>query len=347
MIPTRAYAAFDATSPLEPWQFERREPRESEVLVDIQFCGICHSDLHTVRGEWGPVPYPIVPGHEIVGTVSRVGARVTRHKVGDLVGVGCMVGSCRTCSACKEGLEQFCERGAVMTYGGEDHDEQMTQGGYSTHIVVDEHFVLKVPKNLPLDAVAPLLCAGITTWSPLRHWKVGKGSKVAIVGLGGLGHMGVKLAVALGAEVTLLSTSEKKREDAKRLGAHEFVVSRDRAQMKPLARRFDFILDTVSASHDLSALLNLVRRDGTLVLVGAPEKPLELPAFSIVGARRSVAGSLIGGIPETQEMLDFCGANNVVSDVETLPAEKINEAYERMLESDVRYRFVIDTKTLA
>lgn len=346
MIATRAYAAFDATSPLAPWQFERREPKDRDVVIDILFCGVCHSDLHTVKGEWGPVDYPMVPGHEIVGRVSRVGSSVARHKVGDIVGVGCMVGSCRTCSACKEGLEQYCEKGAVMTYGGEDVHDQKTQGGYSTHIVVDEHFVLKVPENLPLNGVAPLLCAGITTWSPLRHWKVGKGTRVAIVGLGGLGHMGVKLAVAMGAEVTLLSTSESKRADAKRLGAHDFVVSRDKEQLRKYRGAFDFILDTVSAQHDLNALAGLLRRDGTLVLVGAPEKPLELRSGSVINARRTIAGSLIGGIPETQEMLDFCGANNVVADVETIQASQINEAYERMLKSDVRYRFVIDTRSI-
>jgi uncharacterized zinc-type alcohol dehydrogenase-like protein len=347
MIETKGYAGFDATSPLKPYAFQRREPRANDVAIDIQYCGICHSDLHTVRSEWGPAKYPLVVGHEIVGKVARVGAGVKKFKVGDTVGVGCMVDSCRGCPSCKEGLEQYCEKGATFTYGGPDKDFGYTQGGYSTKIVVDEAFVVRVPGNLPLERVAPLLCAGITTYSPMRHWKVGKGQKVGIVGLGGLGHMGVKFGAALGAEVTLLSTSPKKKEDAKRLGAHDFVVSSDDAELAKRAGQYDFILDTVSAAHDLGRLANLLKRDGTLVLVGAPEKPVSLHAFSLIAKRRSISGSLIGGLPETQEMLDFCGKHGITSDVEVIQAPYINEAYERMLKSDVRYRFVIDAKSFA
>jgi uncharacterized zinc-type alcohol dehydrogenase-like protein len=346
MIATQAYAAHNSTSPLTPFTFERRDPRPDDIVIDIAYCGICHSDIHTVRSEWGKTPYPLVPGHEIVGKVAKVGKAVTRHKVGDRVGVGCMVDSCRECRACQEGLEQFCEKGATMTYAGADADFGYTQGGYSTRIVVEERFVVKVPEKLSPERVAPLLCAGITTYSPLRHWKVGKGSKVAILGLGGLGHMGVKLAAAMGAEVTLLSSSAKKREDAKRLGAHDFVVHTDDAALRTQAGRFDFILDTVSAQHDLGRFLPLLGRDGALVLVGAPEKPLSVPAFSIIPKRRTLAGSLIGGIPETQEMLDFCGAHDLAADVEVIAPAQINDAYERMLKSDVRYRFVIDAQKL-
>jgi len=346
MLSTHGYAAFDATSPLRPHTFDRREPREHDVQLDILFCGVCHSDLHTVRSEWGKTPYPLVPGHEIVGTVAKVGKAVTRHKVGDRVGVGCMVDSCRECKACREGLEQFCEKGATMTYAGADADFGYTQGGYSTRIVVEERFVVKVPENLAPERAAPLLCAGITTFSPLRHWNVGKGSKVAILGLGGLGHMGVKLAAAMGAEVTLLSSSAKKREDAQRLGAHDFVVHSDDAALRSQSGRFDFILDTVSAQHDLGRFLPLLARDGALVLVGAPEKPLSVPAFSIIPKRRTLAGSLIGGIPETQEMLDFCSKHSLAADVEVIAPAQINDAYERMLKSDVRYRFVIDAQKL-
>lgn len=346
MSATQGYAAFDAKSPLRPHQFERRDPRAKDVQIEILYCGVCHSDLHQVRSEWGARPYPLVPGHEIVGKVARVGAGVTRYKVGDLVGVGCMVGSCGSCPSCKDGLEQYCERGTTWTYGSEDPDFGHTQGGYSTQIVVDERFVVKVPTNLPLEQVAPLLCAGITTYSPLRQWKVGRGQRVAVLGLGGLGHMGVKIAAAMGAEVTLLSSSAKKREDAKRLGAHDFVVTSDEAQMKPLAGRFDFILDTVSAEHDLGRFLSLLRRDGSLVLVGAPEKPLPVPAFALLPRRLTLAGSMIGGVAETQEMLDFCSEHRTGADVEVIRPDQINDAYERMLRSDVRYRFVIDTQHL-
>jgi len=316
------------------------------VAIDILWAGICHSDLHTVRGEWGRGNYPIVPGHEIVGRVSRVGAEVGKFKAGDLVGVGCMVSSCRTCAACRDGLEQFCEQGMTGTYGGKDPDGGITQGGYSTRIVVDQDFVLRAPTNLAPERVAPLLCAGITTYSPMRHWKVGKGTRVAVLGLGGLGHMAVKIAGALGAEVTMLSGSKSKEADAKRLGAHDFVLTSDERALKQTAGRFDFILDTVSAKHDLPTYLGMLRRDGTLVMVGASPEPLPLPTFSIIMGRKSVSGSLIGGIAETQEMLDFCSAHELGADVEVIAPTEINAAYERMLRSDVRYRFVIDTSKL-
>jgi uncharacterized zinc-type alcohol dehydrogenase-like protein len=317
------------------------------VQIDILFCGVCHSDLHTARGEWANSVYPVVPGHEIIGRVSKVGDKVRKFKQGDLAAVGCMVDSDRTCEACQAGLEQYCESGATFTYNSEDkHLGGMTYGGYSRTIVVDEAFVLRPPTNLDPAASAPLLCAGITTYSPLRHWKVGKGQKVGIVGLGGLGHMGVKLANALGAHVTLFTTSAHKTEAAKRLGAHAVVHSKDPAQMEKHVKGFDFILDTVAAEHDINAYLNLLKRDGTLVLVGAPEKPLSVSAFSLIPGRNRLADSSIGGIAETQEMLDFCGKHGIVSDIELIPIQKINEAYERMLRSDVKYRFVIDMATL-
>jgi uncharacterized zinc-type alcohol dehydrogenase-like protein len=341
-----AYAAFDAKKPLGPFQLQRRDPTETDVAIDIQFCGVCHSDLHTARAEWGTPNYPIVPGHEIVGKVAKVGSKVSRFKVGDTVGVGCLVNSCRECGSCKAGLEQYCERGNVQTYGGKDRDGSMTQGGYSTHVVVDQDFVLKIPAGMALDAAAPLLCAGITTYSPLKHWNVGKGQKVAILGLGGLGHMGVKIAVAMGAEVSLLSHSPAKRDDAKRLGAHEFLLTSDEKALKASSGRFDFILDTVSAHHELGTYAGLLARDGKLVLVGAPEKPLAIHAFNIIPKRRTIAASLIGGIQETQEMLDFCASHKIVADVETIKAAQINDAYERMLAGQVRYRFVIDSATL-
>ena len=347
MIETRAYAAFAAHQPLAPWTFQRREPRAEDVVIDIQWAGICHSDLHTVRGEWGEATYPIVPGHEIVGRVSRVGTAVTKFKVGDRVGVGCMVNSCRTCPSCKDGLEQYCDKGMVQTYGSPDPDTKITHGGYSSNIVVDQSYVLRVPTNLPPERVAPLLCAGITTYSPMRHWKVSKGQRVAVLGLGGLGHMGVKIAHAMGAEVTMLSGSASKRADAKRLGAHEFVLTSDTSAMSQVAGRFDFLLDTVSAPHDLGAYLNLLKRDGTLAMVGASPEPIDLHVFSLIMGRRSLVGSLIGGIAETQEMLDFCGKHELGSDVEVIAPKQINDAYERMLKSDVRYRFVIDTSQLA
>ncbi len=346
-IGTAGYVAHSSTSPLQPFAFERREPGPKDVQIDILYCGVCHSDLHTARNEWTNTTYPVVPGHEIIGRVVKTGAQVGKFKEGDLAAVGCMVDSDRTCAACKAGLEQYCEGPATFTYNSEDkHLGGMTYGGYSKTIVVDEAFVLRPPKNLEPAATAPLLCAGITTYSPLRHWKVQNGQKVGIVGLGGLGHMGVKLANALGAHVTLFTTSTHKTEDAKRLGAHEVAHSKDPAHMAKHANSFDFILDTVSAEHDINAYLNLLKRDGALVLVGAPEKPLAVSAFSIIPGRKQLSGSMIGGIAETQEMLDFCGKHNITSDIEIIPMQKINEAYERMLRSDVKYRFVIDMASL-
>ena len=348
MLPTNAYAAFDSKSPLRPFAFDRREPRPNDVLIGIDFCGVCHSDLHQVRDEWSGTKYPLVPGHEIVGRVVRVGASVTKHKVGDRVGVGCFVDSCRECEMCKTGREQFCKKGMTGTYNSTERDgSSPTYGGYSKQIVVDERYVLRVPAGMPLDRVAPLLCAGITTYSPLRHWKVQKGQRVGILGLGGLGHMGVKLAVAMGAEVTLLSSSPSKKEDARRLGAHEFVVTKDDAALAALGGRFDLILDSVSAPHDLARFVSLLRPEGTLVLLGAPTEPFKLPAFSLIMGRRSIGGSLIGGIAETQEMLDFCAEHEILADVETIRIQDIGGAYDRMLKGDVRYRFVIDLSSLA
>ena len=340
---TAAYAATSATAPLAPWSLERRDPRAGEVLIDIRYCGICHSDLHTVRGEWGPVDYPLVPGHEIVGHVAAVGEGVTKYRVGDAVGVGCFVDSCRRCAQCAAGEEQYCEQGMVATYGSVDPSTgEVTQGGYSTRITVHQDYVLRIPDGLPLDRAAPLLCAGITTWSPLRHFGLEAGHELGVVGLGGLGHMAVKLGVALGARVTVLSTSERKREDAARLGAHAFeVVGSDPAAGKRLAKRFDMILDTASAAHDYNTYLQMLKVDGTMVLLGIPD-PTPVAASSLVMGRRRLAGSLIGGIRETQEMLDFCAAHGVASDIELIGAASINEAYERMLRGDVRYRFVID-----
>jgi alcohol dehydrogenase (NADP+) len=344
---TAGYAARSATTPLEPFALERREPGPEDVQIEILYCGVCHSDLHTARNEWTNTVYPVVPGHEIVGRVSKVGSAVTRYKAGDAVGVGCMVDSCRTCASCKEGLENYCENGATFTYNSEDkHIGGLTYGGYSQSVVVDERFVLRIPEGMDLAGAAPLLCAGITTYSPLRHWKVVEGQRVGVVGLGGLGHMGVKLAHAMGAHVALFTTSIHKVEDAKRLGASEVVHSKNPAQMEKHAKSFDFILDTVSADHDVNAYLNLLKRDGALVLVGAPEKPMPVAAFSVIPKRRELSGSMIGGIPETQEMLDFCGQHGIVSDIEIIPIQKINEAYERMLKSDVKYRFVIDMSSL-
>jgi alcohol dehydrogenase (NADP+) len=347
MPTTHAYAAFDTKSPLRPFDAPRREPLAGDVTLDILYCGICHSDLHQVRNEWQGSKYPMVPGHEIVGRVAAIGSKVTKLKPGQFAGVGCMVDSCRHCEPCKKGLEQYCEEGATLTYNDVERDQKTpTYGGYSRRIVVDERFVLKVGEQAALEGVAPLLCAGITTYSPLRHWKVGKGSRVGVVGLGGLGHMAVKLAAAMGAEVTLFSSSARKREDAKRLGAHEFVVSSDPAQLKKTQSRLDLIINTVSAPHDIEPLVKALRLDGTMVLVGAPERPLELPIFPLLTSRRSVAGSGIGGIPETQEMLDFCAEHKLTSDVEVIPMQKVDEAYERLAKGDVRYRFVIDTATL-
>ena len=347
MIRTNGYGTPSSTAPLAPFSFNRRDLRPNDIQLDILFCGICHSDLHTVRNEWGNTVYPCVPGHEIVGRVIASGAGAQRFKPGDIAAVGCMVDSCRTCASCVVGLEQYCEKGFIGTYNSEDkHLGGVTYGGYSKTIVVDEHFVLRVPDQRNLAAVAPLLCAGITTYSPLRHWKVSAGQRVGVVGLGGLGHMGLKLAHAFGAQTALFTTSPGKAEDARRLGADEVIVSRDANAMAKQANSFDFILDTVSAQHDINAFLNLLRRDGTLVLVGAPEQPLPIAAFSLIPLRRSFAGSLIGGIPETQEMLDFCARHGIVSDIEMIPIQQINEAYERMLRSDVKYRFVIDMSSL-
>ena len=347
---TRAYGAYAADKPLEPIAIERRPPGPKDVQIDIAFCGVCHSDLHTVRSEWGGTLYPCVPGHEIVGHVSAVGNEVSRFQVGDTVGVGCMVGSCRQCPACDEGLEQYCEKGLIGTYNGPTQDPPgHTLGGYSQRIVVDQEFVLAI-RHLAeqLAAVAPLLCAGITTFSPLRHWQVGSGQKVGIVGIGGLGHMGIKLAHAMGAHVVAFTTSESKRQDALDLGADEVVVSRDRDEMKKHQRSFDFILDTVAASHDLDAFTSLLKRDGTLCLVGVPEHGHPSPnVATLIFGRRSIAGSLIGGIPETQEMLDFCAEKGIVADIEMISARDIDDAYERMLRSDVKYRFVIDAESLA
>ncbi|MFZ2875332.1 MAG: NAD(P)-dependent alcohol dehydrogenase [Phycisphaerales bacterium] len=344
-----AYAAPAATSPLGPLSISRRDPGPTDVAMEILFCGVCHSDLHFARNEWGFTAYPCVPGHEIVGRVKAVGAKVTRFKVGQTVAVGCMVDSCRECAACREGLENYCEKGSTFTYNSPDKfgAGPHTLGGYSTAMTVDQSFVLSVPETLDPAGAAPLLCAGITTYSPLRHWKVGRGTRVGVVGLGGLGHMALKLAHAMGAEVTLFTTSPGKAEDARRLGAHNIVISRDEAQMGKAANSLDFIVNAVSASHDLNPLMNCLRRDGAMCLVGAPEHPH--PPINVMGLifqRRSLAGSLIGGIRETQEMLDFCGTHKIVSDIELIPMQKINEAYERMLRSDVRYRFVIDLASL-
>ncbi len=349
MYQAKAFAAASATAPLGGHTINRRAATPTDVQIEILFCGVCHSDLHTVRNEWAaimPTAYPCVPGHEIVGRVTEVGAAVKKYKAGDLVGVGCLVDSDHTCPACQSDLEQFCP-GGVFTYNSPDkHLGGVTYGGYSESIVVDEHFVLRLPTNLDLAGVAPLLCAGITTYSPLRHWKVGPGQKVGVVGLGGLGHMGVKFARAFGAHVVVFTTSPKKKDDALRLGAHEVIVSTDAAQMGQHAFSFDFILDTVSAEHDVNALLGLLKLNGHLTMVGAPEKPLPVSAFALLFGRHSLSGSLIGGIRETQEMLDFCGQKGITADVEVIPIQRINEAYERMLKSDVKYRFSIDMASL-
>ena len=345
---THAYAAQDAKSPLAPFEYQTRELRDHDVQIEVLYCGVCHSDLHQARNEWHNTVYPVVPGHEIVGRVTAVGAHGHKYKVGDLVGVGCMVDSCRTCPSCQEGLEQYCEEGFVGTYNGKDRiSGETTYGGYSTQVVVHEDFVLRIPENLDLAATAPLLCAGITTYSPLSHWKVGPGKKVGIVGLGGLGHMGVKIAHAMGAHVVLFTTSPSKVEDGKRLGADEVVISKDADQMAQHTNSFDFILNTVAAQHDLNPFLSLLRRDGTMTLVGVPEHEHPSPqVLNLIYKRRSLAGSLIGGIQETQEMLDFCGKHNITSDIELIDVKDINTAYERMLKSDVKYRFVIDINTL-
>lgn len=345
--PVRAYAATSPTSSLTPFRFDRRDPRPDDVVIEVLYCGVCHSDLHTARNDWGWSTYPIVPGHEIIGRVTEVGAKVTKFKAGDAVGVGCLVDSCRHCKPCEDGDEQYCGD-FTGTYGGVDrHDKTMTQGGYSEKIVVSDAFVLRIPDGLDLKAAAPLLCAGITTWSPLRHWKAGKGSRVAVVGLGGLGHMALKLAKALGSEVTLFTRSKGKEEDARRLGADRIVLSTDPAQMAEVAGRFDLIIDTVPYVHDLNPYVPTLAPSGTLVLVGylGGLEPA-LNSVPLILGRKSVAGSLIGGIRETQEMLDFCGEHGIVSDVEVIRMQDINEAYERMLKSDVKYRFVIDIASL-
>ncbi len=344
---TRAFAAQSPTSPLGPFTISRRDPLPRDVDIDILYCGVCHTDLHFVRNDWGFTSYPIVPGHEILGRVRRVGKEVTRFKAGDLAGVGCLVDSCRTCSSCKDGLEQFCLSGTVLTYNGPDkHSGGVTYGGYSESVVCDEAFALKVPTNLDPARSAPLLCAGITTYSPLRKWGASKGKKVGVAGLGGLGHMGVKLAHAFGAHTVLFTRSESKAADGKRLGADEVVVTKDADAMAKHAGSFDMILDTISADHDLNALIGMLKLDATLVLVGAPAKPQAINAFGLLMPRRKLAGSLIGGIAETQEMLDFCGKNDVACEVEMIRMQQINEAYERMLRGDVRYRFVIDMASL-
>ncbi len=349
MYNAKAYSAVSATSPMASTTIPRREPTEQDVQIEILFCGVCHSDLHQVRNEWNdamPTVYPCVPGHEIVGRVTKVGSAVTKFKVGDLAAVGCMVDSDRTCPECLAGQEQFCPN-FTLTYNFPDnHLGGITYGGYSDSIVVDQNFVLHVPSNLDLAGVAPLLCAGITTYSPMRHWGVGKGKKVGVVGLGGLGHMAVKFAHALGAHVVVFSTSPNKKEDALRLGADEVVISRNANEMEKHANSFNFILDAVSAEHDINAYLNLLARDGNITLVGAPEKPLPVAAFNLIMNRRSLSGSPIGGIAETQEMLNFCGEHNITADVEVIPIQKINEAYERLLKSDVKYRFSIDMASL-
>lgn len=347
MLSCIGYGAQGASERLAPFKFDRRDTGPDDVRIDILYCGVCHSDIHQARNEWHNTIYPCVPGHEIVGRVTEAGASVSKFKVGDLVGVGCMVDSCRECASCKEGLEQYCEVGFVGTYNGEDRQGRgITFGGYSKAVVVDQAFVLKVPENLELAAVAPLLCAGITTYSPLKHWKVGPGQRVGIVGLGGLGHMAVKFARAFGAEVVLFTTSQSKVEDGLRLGAHEVVLSKDPEAMAKETGRFDFILDAVAADHDINAYLNLLKREGTLVQVGAPENPLPVSVFSLIMKRRNFTGSLIGGIAETQEMLDFCGEHGITSDIEMIAMDEIENAYSRMLKSDVKYRFVIDMATL-
>lgn len=343
MIHAKGYAALTPKAPLVPYTFDRREPKDHDVVIDIKYCGICHSDIHQARDEWGGSIFPMVPGHEISGVVSKVGAKVTRYKPGDQVGVGCFVDSCRHCANCEQDLDQYCLEGMTVTYNGYERDgKTATQGGYSNVIVVDENYVLRIPSNLPLDKAAPLLCAGITLYSPLMHWKAGPGKQVAILGLGGLGHMGVKIAVALGAEVTVLSHTDKKREDALKMGAHHFVATHDAEVFKKYAGKFDLIINTVSADINMNDYFGLLKFEGTLVVVGVPDKPLSIHPFPLVMMRRSYSGSLIGSIKETQEMLDFCAKHDITPEIETVAPGQVNEAYERVLKSDVRYRFVID-----
>jgi uncharacterized zinc-type alcohol dehydrogenase-like protein len=347
MLQTRGYATKSPNSLLEPFSFERRDPGPNDLLIEILYCGICHSDIHQARDEWGGAVFPMVPGHEIVGRVARAGQAVRRFRAGDHAGVGCFVDSCRSCASCSEGLEQYCEGQIVWTYNALEKDgKTRTYGGYSSQVVVDERYALKISSKLPLANAAPLLCAGITTYSPLKHFKVGPGQRVGVVGLGGLGHMAVKLASSMGAEVVVFSTSKEKERDARRFGAREFVVSKDAKNLDALANRLDFVIDTVSSPHDINAYLNMLRRDGTMVIVGVPTKPVEAAAFSLIMKRRRLAGSVIGGIRETQEALDYCAEKNISSDVEVIPIQRVNEAYERTIKGDVRYRFVIDMKTL-
>jgi uncharacterized zinc-type alcohol dehydrogenase-like protein len=346
MIQTKGYAAKSAEADLAPWSFERRALGPHDVLIEIAYCGVCHSDLHQIKNDWFPGIFPMVPGHEIVGRIVETGEHVKKFKTGDLSGVGVMVDSCRTCPDCQNGQEQFCSVSPVQTYNGLDHDGKPAYGGYSNNIVVHEDFAHRISEKLPLAGVAPLLCAGITTYSPLRNWKVGKGHKLAVVGLGGLGHMGVKFGVAFGAEVTILSTSESKREDAKALGAHHFVVTSDPDQVATVKGSFDFILDTVSAKHDLNLYISLLKTNGTHICVGAPPEPYEVPAFSLLAGNKVVAGSGVGGLQQTQEMLDFCAEHNIVSEIELIDIKNINAAFDRMVKGDVRYRFVIDMATL-
>ncbi len=349
MFTTSAYACDDGSSPMKLATIKRRDPGPRDVEIEIEFCGVCHSDIHTARSEWPGSLYPCVPGHEIIGRVGRVGAQVTKFKAGDRVGVGCIVDSCRECASCAEGLEQYCENGMTGTYNSPDNamgGGAHTLGGYSAHVVVDDRYVLRIPEGLDPAAAAPLLCAGITTYSPLRHWNAGPGKRIGVVGLGGLGHMAVKIANAMGATVVMITTSPGKAEDAKKLGAHEVIVSRDADQMKKAASSLDLIIDAVAADHDINAYLALLKRDGALVQVGAPEKPLSVHAFSLIPGRKTFAGSMIGGIPETQEMLDFCAEKGIAAEIEMINIDQINEAYERMIKSDVRYRFVIDMKSL-
>ena len=346
MNATKAWAAQDATTPLSPYSFERRNLNEDDVQIEISFCGVCHSDIHQVRNEWGNSIYPMVPGHEIVGRVTKVGDKVTKFKIGDLAGVGCFVDSCGTCTSCREGLEQYCETGVIGSYNSKEKDGTPTMGGYSDKVVCKESFVLRIADHLDLSRVAPLLCAGITTYSPLRQWNVKKGDKVGVIGLGGLGHMAVKLAVAMGAEVTVLSTSKSKEKDAMDLGAHRFIETRDPEKLKVHRSYFNLLINTVSAKHDLNLYLSLLKVDGTMVLLGVPPEAPEISVFNLISKRRRLAGSLVGGIAETQEMLDFCAEHNIMADVEVIPISYINEAYERMMKNDVHYRFVIDMATL-
>lgn len=347
MIPVKGYAATSAKSLLAPFNFERRELKSNDVLIDIIYCGVCHSDIHMARDEWGGAIYPLVPGHEILGKVTRVGAGVKRFKVGELAAVGVLVDSCRECSSCKQGLEQYCEVHWVPTYSGYEMDNKtVTYGGYSNQIVTDENYVLHVSDKLDQKGIAPLLCAGITTYSPLRHWKIGNGHKIGVVGLGGLGHMGVKFAASFGAEVTVLSTSDSKKADARRLGAKHFINTKDEKQMKAAKGSFDFLLNTIAAPHDIDALVQLLKLNGTMIMVGIPPEDPSLSVSGLIGKRRSIAGSMIGGMRETQEMLDYCAEKNITSDVEVIAMKDINHAYERMIKGDVRYRFVIDMSTL-